>query len=198
MVHSQNDYYECDVAPANGVEPLTCCKISKPFDKKNFPDCFADPPILLTLPTVTPLSTTTNTIPTDDDEFQFNNNNNNRFSGNRRGNNNRNNNRQSNQEDQFNNRDGGREDNVQRDEGAEQDSGSSEKKHKHYGGGHWFGKHHWGHFHHGDYHHGFHHRHRRQAIFQIQRNNVYNVCLNTDILFSSIFFALIDNLYISN
>lgn len=70
VAKTQNSYYDCDFTPAADVEPLTCCKISKPFDKKNFPDCFPDPAIYVTLPTVTTIATTTNKI-TDIDEDDF-------------------------------------------------------------------------------------------------------------------------------
>lgn len=66
MAYSQNSYYDCGFTPGLGVEPLTCCKISKPFDKKNFPECFPDPAIYVTLPTVTTIATTTNSIADDD------------------------------------------------------------------------------------------------------------------------------------
>lgn len=90
MVYTQNSYYDCDFAPAAGTEPLTCCKLSKPFDKKNFPDCFPDPAIYVTLPTVTTISTTTNSIADiDEDDFRpFNGNDNKRINNGFRGNNN--------------------------------------------------------------------------------------------------------------
>lgn len=53
MGFSQSDDYDCDIAPPLGVEPLTCCRVSKPFDQKTFPECF-DVPIVTTstLPTI--------------------------------------------------------------------------------------------------------------------------------------------------
>lgn len=38
------DDYDCDVPPPLSVDPFTCCKVSKPFDHINFPECFAPPP----------------------------------------------------------------------------------------------------------------------------------------------------------
>lgn len=45
VTHSISDDNDCDIPPPLGVEPLTCCRISKPFDRKNFPECFIEPPI---------------------------------------------------------------------------------------------------------------------------------------------------------
>lgn len=53
MSHSQSDDYDCDIPPPLGVEPLSCCRISKPFDRKNFPECFIDP-IVATSPSPYP------------------------------------------------------------------------------------------------------------------------------------------------
>lgn len=43
-IDSLDDDYDCDVPPPLSVEPFTCCKVSKPFDRINFPECFAPPP----------------------------------------------------------------------------------------------------------------------------------------------------------
>lgn len=51
--------------PPLSVEPLTCCKITKPFDSINFPDCFDN----LVVPITTPIpSTTTYTLAYDDED----------------------------------------------------------------------------------------------------------------------------------
>lgn len=43
-IDSIDDDYDCNVAPPLSVEPFTCCKVSKPFDRTNFPECFAPSP----------------------------------------------------------------------------------------------------------------------------------------------------------
>lgn len=45
-IDSVGDDYDCDVPPPLSVEPFTCCKVSKPFDHINFPECFAPAPPL--------------------------------------------------------------------------------------------------------------------------------------------------------
>lgn len=42
VVRCQDDTLDCDQAPPSNVDPTTCCRISKPFDRLNFPDCFGD------------------------------------------------------------------------------------------------------------------------------------------------------------
>lgn len=42
-IDSVDNDYDCDVPPPLNVEPFTCCKVSKPFDHTNFPECFAPP-----------------------------------------------------------------------------------------------------------------------------------------------------------
>lgn len=38
----QDGTLDCDQPPPTNVDPGTCCRISKPFDRLNFPDCFTD------------------------------------------------------------------------------------------------------------------------------------------------------------
>lgn len=38
----QDDTFDCDQAPPINVDPSICCRISRPFDRLNFPDCFVD------------------------------------------------------------------------------------------------------------------------------------------------------------
>ncbi|XP_031633289.1 uncharacterized protein LOC116347035 [Contarinia nasturtii] len=38
--YSQVDEYDCEITPPLNVEPLSCCRTSKPFDRNNFPECF--------------------------------------------------------------------------------------------------------------------------------------------------------------
>lgn len=188
VVYSQD--YDCDQSPPISVEPLTCCKISKPFDRTNFPECFVDSLLITT--TIPPPTTTLGPLPTIpvtelvyDDDYPINNRgggsingygNNDRRGGNGNGNSNRNQNRNRNNNnrrrtgnDRFGN--GNNDDNDYRGES----SNDNERRSGGGGGGrdrdsnqndHW--KHHWGYgHHHGDYHRfDYHGRHRRQAVFQ--------------------------------
>lgn len=40
ITYSQVDEYDCEIGPPPNVEPLSCCRTSKPFDRNNFPECF--------------------------------------------------------------------------------------------------------------------------------------------------------------
>lgn len=156
---STSDDYDCEVPPPLGVEPLTCCQVSKPFDRINFPECFAvsaPPPTTSTLPP----------IPVSEDFEDFSTTPRNRkvFPPSRstaipnKGTTNTN-------LDENDNRNDDRNGNRNGDDDRSDDGGSD----KHHGFGHWPGKYHWGydnhrHGFHGDYHH--HSRHRRQAIYR--------------------------------
>lgn len=166
MIRSQD--YDCDQAPPITVEPLTCCKISKPFDRKNFPECFIDPVILTTtiLPTP-PLPTIPVTELSDDDNYptyinQYGNRNFNR----RRGDNEKRrggygNNRLNNNDNDYNQYGNRNNENGNRGESSNENERRSGEDDGHH-------HHHWGHHHHENYHRfGYHgSRHRRQAIFQ--------------------------------
>lgn len=46
------DDFECEIAPPLSVEPMTCCRVSKPFDRTNFPECFPNLPVTTTTPPI--------------------------------------------------------------------------------------------------------------------------------------------------
>lgn len=47
--YSQLDDFECEIAPPLNVEPFSCCRVSKPFDRANFPECFPNLPVVTTV-----------------------------------------------------------------------------------------------------------------------------------------------------
>lgn len=161
---------DCDQPPPPNVDPGICCRISKPFDRLNFPDCFAD---------VDETSTARNEIAnrddrndrddredrnargTDDDSIRSRNNGNDRD-------------RLGNSDD--NNRRSQRTDNRDSDSGEDERRGNRPNGKPRWGSGDWHrhggGWHHGGH---GDYHSfgaGGRYRHKRQLDRVVVRTSV--------------------------
>lgn len=165
---STSDDYDCEVPPPLGVEPLTCCRVSKPFDSVNFPECFADPPIVTSTSTLPPIPVSEefddfSTIPPNRNSPPPT-----RSSGkpSKKG-------AQNSKQGDDERRDDDDERRV--DDNDRDDDQNDGKKDQHHGYGHWPGKYHWGHdrHFHSDYHrYG---RHRRQAVFRTNANATPNV-----------------------